>query len=909
MSYVDAGGYAQGIPPQFVGVPQAHQGITTHADELLRSLPRHSCYDRVLPHANPDDRSTAGRPLQCGGLSPLAGRVSAARAAACVLIWILAAGAGDGTRAQALPPTDAGYVHNQLIVRLRDGGSGAALTALFSSVGAIGVTFFETVDGLVVLTLPEGMDVTTARSLAKALDGVAYAEPNYILTTGVTPNDPSFGSLWGLHNTGLPDGTADADIDAPEAWDMVTGSAGVVVAVLDTGIDYTHPDLTANMFRNEAECLANGVDDDLNGYVDDCHGIDTANGDSNPFDDNVHGTHVAGTIGAAGNNGVGVVGVNWQVKLMPCKFLGANGKGDTADAITCLEYVAAMKDRGVNVVATNNSWGGIGFSQALYDAVEVQQQKGILFIAAAGNSAADNDSTPDYPASLDLPNVVAVAATTRTDARSSFSNYGRRTVQLGAPGSDIRSTTPGNTYNSMNGTSMASPHVAGVAALLKAQNPSRDWRAIRNLILSGGDTTGAMSGVTVTGKRLNAFGSVNCSGATVFSRLKPIADVVFTTTGSPITISALNIECAAGRGNVAVGISGGGTLTLVDDGVAPDQAAGDGIYSASYTPAVAASRVLTFPDSSTVTVHALSPTSYTVQSTAFAYRTITGTNLNLGDDTSAVLAAPFAINFGGGLFNTLYVSSNGAVNVTGPNNIYDNAPLPSAKAESLVAALWDDLKPLPNTDANVFWAVTGLAPNRELVIEWRNVGPFDCPSLGGTFQVVFFEGLADILFNYADTIFGGACASADRGAEATVGVQTSPSVARQYSHNSASVNDGTALLWTVLGQPGTFTDDPLIAGATPVRALHITELRARIDTQRARVALEPVIWTDDSLVAGVTTAKAQHLLEMRSAVIETFQAANLTAPSFTDALMAGQTVIRAVHIAELRAAVVTLEMR
>ena len=256
------------------------------------------------------------------------------------------------------PPPGPDYVHNQLIVRLRDGGSGESLTALFSRLRAIGISIFESVDGLVVLTLPEGLDVETARKLAKSVDGVAYAEPNYILTTGATPNDPSFGQLWGLHNTGQSGGTPDADIDAPEAWDFVTGSSNVIVAILDTGVDYTHSDLAANMFRNEADCDTNLVDDDMNGYVDDCHGIDTFNGDSNPLDDNGHGTHVAGTIGAAGNNSVGVVGVNWQVKLMPCKFMGAGGSGPTAKAIECLDYVAAMKDRGVNIVATNNSWGG-----------------------------------------------------------------------------------------------------------------------------------------------------------------------------------------------------------------------------------------------------------------------------------------------------------------------------------------------------------------------------------------------------------------------------------------------------------------------------------------------------------------------------------------------------------------------
>src|SRR5947207_624166 len=190
---------------------------------------------------------------------------------------------------------------------------------------------------------------------------------------------------------------------------------------------------------------------------------------------------------------------------MACKYLSASGSGTTADAIDCLEYVKLMKDRGVNIVATNNSWGGGGFSQALFDAIEAHRQRGILFIAAAGNAGSNNDTTPMYPASYALPNVIAVAATTRTDAQAAFSNFGRRTVHLGAPGSEILSTTRGNTYQIFSGTSMATPHVTGVAALLKAQDPERDWRAIKNLILAGGDTISSLAN-TITAKRLNARG-------------------------------------------------------------------------------------------------------------------------------------------------------------------------------------------------------------------------------------------------------------------------------------------------------------------------------------------------------------------------------------------------------------------
>ena len=306
-------------------------------------------------------------------------------------------------------------------------------------------------------------------------------------------------------------GIDDADIDAPEAWDRVPPAGPeVVVAVIDSGIDYNHQDLRANMFRNEADCDNDGVDDDLNTFVDDCYGIDTAYNDSDPMDDFDHGTHVAGIIGAVGNNGIGVIGVSPNVRLMACKFIDGSGFGSIADAIDCLEYVATMKDRGVNIVATSNSWGGGPFAQALYDAIEIQRQRGILFIAAAGNDGFNNDVRPTFPSSYYLPNVLAVAASDQHDALAGFSNFGR-TVHVAAPGVKIRSTSMRNPYQEFDGTSVAAPHVTGVAALLKADKPSRDWRAIKNLILAGGDSKGGLAPI-VTGKRLNAYGALTCRG-------------------------------------------------------------------------------------------------------------------------------------------------------------------------------------------------------------------------------------------------------------------------------------------------------------------------------------------------------------------------------------------------------------
>ncbi len=710
----------------------------------------------------------------------------------CALGMVLASGVRNAS-SQA-PGSGAKYVSDQILVRFAPGVPASARAAAHAAIGASVVKSFEALDGLDLVKLPQRLKVEEAINLYRRLPIVSYAEPDFIVEALVVPNDPQFGSLWGLNNN---NGT-DADIDAPEAWNTTTGSSNVVVGVIDTGIDYNHEDLATNIFSNTADCNGNGIDDDGNGFVDDCHGFDFANNDPDPMDDNQHGTHVSGTIGAVGNNGIGVAGVNWNVKLMACKFLNAGGSGSTDGAVSCLNYLAMMKDRGVNIVATNNSWGGGGFSQALYDAIDAHRQRGILFIAAAGNSNLDNDTASFYPANYYLPNIIAVAATTSTDARASFSNFGRRTVHLGAPGDQILSTTPNNTYGTLSGTSMATPHVTGVAALLKAQDGTRDWRAIRNLILAGGDNKSSLSN-TVTQKRLNAFGSLNCTNSTILSRLRPIGNVVTTSAGTPIDLAVLNINCAAPNGSVSVTVDPGGTMvTLQDNGLQTDQAAGDGVYSGQWTPPGQGTYTLTFPGGDVVTVAILIP--YNVSSTTFNYRTITGTNLNFGDDSSALITAPFPIRFGGGSFSSLYVGSNGNVNFSGPFTAYSNESLPTTTIGTLVAPFWDDLFAVSGTAQNVFWDVTGTAPNRELVIEWRDIRNFSCNADGTAtvkFQVVFFEGSSDILFNYADALFGGACASADQGASATVGVQVGSNSANQYSFNTASVADGTALLWTL----------------------------------------------------------------------------------------------------------------
>ena len=495
------------------------------------------------------------------------------------------------------------HVPDELLVRLKPNLSPEAERQALDGVPLISQRRLAIVENLYHVKLAAGTSLSEALQALGRSDDVLYAEANFVVEAFGTPNDPSFSSQWALQNTGQTPGTPGADIGAVSAWDITTGSRQVVVAVIDSGVDYTHQDLSENVFTNAGDCNADGIDDDGNGYADDCHGIDVVNDDPDPMDDNRHGTHVAGTIGAAGNNALGVTGVNWAVTILPCKFLDGAGYGSIADAIICLDYVAAMKDRGVNVVATNNSWGGGLFSQALQEAIRAHQQRGILFVAAAGNSGFDNDSLLTYPCAYYLPGVLCVAATTPYDDRAFFSNHGRRTVHIGAPGAGILSTTPGQSYTSLDGTSMAAPHVSGVAALLHAQVPGRDWREVKNRILAGGETRASLNG-TISRKRLSARGALSCNNSPLAARLRPIQDQVLTGIAG-VELAALNINCGLAAGNVALSVSpGGGTVTLRDDGLGRDHVGGDGIYTALWTPPTAGTFSLAYPDGSVVQVTA-----------------------------------------------------------------------------------------------------------------------------------------------------------------------------------------------------------------------------------------------------------------------------------------------------------------
>jgi subtilisin family serine protease len=409
-----------------------------------------------------------------------------------------------------------GETHNfgnaEVLVKFKSGVSDEAIEALTARLHDRVEDRIENADGVEAIDDLDNADPASVVAEYSKLPEVEYAEPNYEINLDesdaegplvpVLPHDPQFEEQWALSNSGQRGGKKGADISATLAWAKTTGSENVVVAVLDTGVDYTHEDLAANMWTRP-DSLAPYHDKEL-GTIDDVNGFNAIDNASDPMDDNGHGTHCAGIVGAEGENDLGIAGVNWKVQIMPLKFMNAGGSGTTKDAIEAISYAIDRKKAGVNVRIISASWGSTQRSRALEAVIRKAYENDVLFVAAAGNASTDNDRTPHYPSSYNVPNVISVAALDRHDQLASFSNFGVKSVAIAAPGVDILSTWLGNAYEEKSGTSMATPVVSGVAALVLAENPRMSVDDLRKKLMASTDPIVALKGKTVTGGRINA---------------------------------------------------------------------------------------------------------------------------------------------------------------------------------------------------------------------------------------------------------------------------------------------------------------------------------------------------------------------------------------------------------------------
>ncbi len=399
----------------------------------------------------------------------------------------------------------------EVLVKFKSGVSNETIEALEAGINDRIVDRIEYAPGWTAIDDLDDANPADLVAQYRSFPEVEYAEENFAIEIPdavdsalepVLPRDPQFEQQWALANSGQRGGKQGADISATMAWATTTGSDDVVVAVLDTGVDYTHEDLLTNMWLRPAS-LAPYQDNEL-GTVDDVRGFNAVDNSADPMDDNGHGTHCAGIIGAEGGNDLGIAGVNWKVKIMPLKFLNADGSGNVKDAIEAINYAIARKKAGVNVRIISASWGSTQKSRALEDVIRNAYENDILFVAAAGNSSVNNDRSPHYPSSYNVPNVVSVAALNRNDELASFSNWGAKSVAIGAPGVDILSTWLQNGYEEKSGTSMATPVVSGVAALIVAEHPRISVDDLRKKLLASTDPIVALKGKTVTGGRVNA---------------------------------------------------------------------------------------------------------------------------------------------------------------------------------------------------------------------------------------------------------------------------------------------------------------------------------------------------------------------------------------------------------------------
>jgi subtilase family protein/fibronectin type III domain protein/fervidolysin-like protein len=759
---------------------------------------------------------------------------------------------GTVVAGEPLPVIGEPHANRAVLVSYKPGVSATRRAAAASLVDALdSVRLSHRSNGPVRLELGRGMTVEAALKVLRRQSEVAYAEPDYAVAPALVANDTWYanGSLWGMYgDQGSP---ANAfGTGANEAWAQgYVGSREVYVGVVDEGVQISHPDLAANIWTNPFELAGNGRDDDGNGYVDDIHGWDFANNDASVYDggsgatsDN-HGTHVSGTIGAIGGNGAGVAGVNWKVTIIPTKFMGANG-GFISGAIAALDYLTDLHERhGLNVVASNNSWGGGGFSQALLDAIERAGDAGMLFVAAAGNSGANNDVTTAYPANLQCTShadgsprgydcVVSVAALTNLGALAGFSACGATSVDLAAPGANVYSTVAFSKYAAYSGTSMATPHVTGALALC-ASIGGLGAADLRAAVLNSVAATPALVGKTANAGRLDVGAMIPwCAQSTQPVSGAP-SDLRATVLGTQSVDlgwvngarheSGFEVQQALVAGTVC------GPFSALAR-TAPDATAYrvDGLLpGTSYCFRVRATNSFgggSYSDwTNVVRVDLPATPRYDCSRADYAWTDASGPGYALSDDgmTRVSLPSGFGFDFYGQPASWVDISANGFVLIGAENAVgspWSNSALPSAaEPNGMAAAWWDDLN--PNNETRIWTQVLGSAPNRVVVVEWRDIRPFAADSTSGvTFEVRLEEAADVIAFSYKDVTAG--VPAFDGAAAATVGVEDPQgATATQISFNSAVIAAGTTYRCVNAAKPGPAPDTTAPTALAPTAIL------------------------------------------------------------------------------------------
>ena len=629
------------------------------------------------------------------------------------------------------------YTPGEVLVKFKADLEASARDGLLRSLGMEAVKAFPRI-GVLKLRIPKGESVPDAVDRLSADPTVLYAEPNYRqYALSTFPDDPMFGNQWALHNTGQTGGTPDADMDAPEAWDVTTGSTDVVVCVIDTGVVWSHEDLAANMWTNPVELGGTaGVDDDGNGYVDDIYGINAITGTGDPMDDNAHGTHCAGTVAAVGNNATGVSGVNWTARIMGCKFLNSGGSGGTDDAIECVEYATNM---GANVMS--NSWGGGGFSQSLQDAIADADSQGILFVAAAGNNSSNNDLSPNYPSNYETANVIAVAATDHDDALAGFSNYGAATVDVGAPGVDIFSTfltgaylTSGcndadaDGYGFCSGTSMACPNTAGLAALALAAHPGESHLEIKARILRTVDLVPGLAGKVLTGGRVNAHRALTDAlvGPHIFGLLPAYGDV-----GDTVTLAGDGFGATQGTGYVTFHDGLTASITSWSDAeIVCEVPVGTETGDVTVTTDEGTSNAVTFTIVIPFYDEALVPHTYWGDGTAMGWQ---------ADDACWSYTLPFSFPYFDTDYGSVYVCSNGFLDFTSGYADYANSE-EGLRARAMIAPLWDDLRTDgTGRDIHIHQPTAGTVAVRWEAVTYSGLYPVDVEVILGSDGIIQFN--------------------------------------------------------------------------------------------------------------------------------------------------------------------------